>query len=106
MATPWSCAPTGRFGNGRCADPRRRAFSARDRSLGALTKRALPMFIDLREQGRRDGGELGDFGDAADSRRDRFSEINLRQLACRTTESPPRREVEKSLPIFQSEPVS
>ena len=46
------------------------------------------------------------FGDAADSGRGKFDEINLRQRACRTTGSPPRREVEKSLPTFQNEPVS
>ena len=46
------------------------------------------------------------FGDGADSGRDKFDEINLRQRACRTTGSPPRREVEKSLPTFQNEPVS
>jgi hypothetical protein len=51
-------------------------------------------------------GQYGQFGDAADYGRVRFDEINLRQRACRTTGSPRRREVRKSLPIVQSEPVS
>src|SRR2546425_7105048 len=46
------------------------------------------------------------FGDATESARHKFDEINLRQRACRTTGSPPRREVERSWPTFQSEPVS
>src|ERR1700680_2596361 len=52
------------------------------------------------------GGAPRQFGDAADSGCDKVEEINLRQRACRTTGSPPRREVEKSLPTFQSQPVS
>src|SRR6266542_5764875 len=60
--------------------------------------------------GRSESNELvkheSRFGDAAESARHKVDAINLRQRACRTTGSPPRREVERSWPTFQSEPVS